>query len=231
MTCPFSKFLTIYCGPREPLERHLHACRDCQAVAAGSLAATSGDETSDCVDVEYLFAYRDDMLGADDPSDQKRAAHIAECGYCQRRLLELSREDADMAASSEALREGDAYMLARDLARWLSTEAYPREKDAVDQQFEPMFLAASNRLRAGGRRRKDSGLTVMIRLGFTGAQGRGLAQSIIEVAALVAYLRSVRAEDPAQVACLLDESGKDLLMAGYSEDLLAETLARLRSME
>jgi hypothetical protein len=227
MTCPFSQHLPLYGGPRAALEAHVHACKDCQATAATVAGLTAGDPTSDCVEVEYLHAYLGEMLPVSDPDDRRRNSHIASCGYCQRRLLEINRVVADQTLLAGALLQGDAYLLARDFATWLSSSFFPRESETVRTHFGAFYKQT---LPSPDRSRLHPGDAVPV-LAFGTTDARSVSIRILTTAVWVA--RSYLASDgsvPALVASLpqcltlagLDD-GSDELLAAFSEWLSRRT--------
>jgi len=228
MTCPFSIHLVTYRGPADELQEHLRSCPDCQ-VAAGVIAASTqgGERTTECPEESILAAYDEGILDGL-PEHEELIRHIQDCEHCARQLVELKREETTPEESKAYLQKGNAYILARELAEWLSTEAYPREELAVRNHFESTYHAMTGERQQEGSEAADRA-PELVGLAFMGKPGLSLAQKIVALSALAGQLRGSEAESPGDVATALENRRSALEQAGLSAQLIHKAIEHLRT--
>ena len=228
MTCPFSTHLVTYRGPAEPLQEHLRSCVDCR-VAAGVIAASTmrGERTPDCPDESVLAAYDEGVLD-DQPDYEDSIRHLRDCDHCAWRLIELKREETTLEESLTQLQSGNAYILAKQLAEWLATEAFPREEMAVKGSFESTYHAMTGERQQEGSEAADRG-PELVGLAFMGKSGLSLAQKIVALSALAGQLRGSEAGSAEDVANELENRRSALEKAGLSAQLIHKAIEHLRT--
>jgi len=180
--CPFAIHLMHYEGPIEPLKAHVAKCPDCHAASLIRAACLEEAKRSEeCPDHGVLAAYGERLLEDDERAEVR--AHIESCNYCQLILIECSGNGERAEEASRALRQGDAYLLAREIALWLSTEKYPREGDRVEQEFDQAYNEAPFDSAAASPQRSLEGA-----LCFAGESGTPLYLRLIGISLLAASI-------------------------------------------
>jgi len=143
----------------------------------------NAERTDDCPEAAILAAYDQDELEADE--QERIADHIAACAFCQGLLVQARRAESPDDGSS-ALMEADAYMLASQLASWLSTVPYPSEQEIVAGALEAAYSQAFG---PSTDQSQEDGQLVGAGLRFASVGEESLARRIMSACLTIAEIR------------------------------------------
>lgn len=225
--CSFTRFVARCSETSTDLGRHLANCEACRIAAElvhGS--ADDTDRTLECPSGNTLDEYAMDRLGA--AQAQTVNDHVLTCGYCTQRVAsraDLSTSEENVAMELErANREIDACLLATEIATWLSTEEFPRERESViagiDDALEEQRVPEPN---------LEKDLATV--LGFDRAGAPSPAQQILGVAVAVAQMVRGESPDRQTVARLLEEKAYAFAACGIAGRVVRAAINRLRTSD
>lgn len=233
MICRFTSQVGTYRGDPRKLADHVQRCPSCR-VAADLIAAYEAlpdRKTPGCPDPLTLVDYiQGGLPGAE---HQRVLLHASGCGFCARSLrlaqqgsFGVSPRDVDQELD-KANRELTAYLLAKDLAEWLSTERYPREQAAVHAAFEITYQRTMSGETAKQNQQRRSTVGAF---GFGRSRNATVAQGIMRLACIIGRMvRDDVAATGETIASAIEQSQAELGHCGIVPALVADAAAFLRS--